>query len=146
MQPLSLIRKYQFNLTQLKRYWGVGRWSRHLLEDSPKLDLKTKNRSTSSFLNCTPPAIEEFPSPGISQYVRARGGLIIHLMVSIYMFVALSIVCDDYFVPALEIMVECKCRQHLQSEDNSKITKKKTLNVKKCGYPLVFSERNSSML
>lgn len=83
-----------------------GRWSRHLLEDSPKLELKTKNRSTSSFLNCTPPAIEEFPSPGISQYVRARGGLIIHLMVSIYMFVALSIVCDDYFVPALEIMVE----------------------------------------
>lgn len=57
--------------------------------------------------NCTPPAIEEFPRPVIPQYVRAKGGLIVHLLVSAYMFLGLSIVCDDYFVPALERMVEC---------------------------------------
>lgn len=57
--------------------------------------------------NCTPPAIEEFPRPIIPQYVRAKGGLLVHLMIAAYMFLGLSIVCDDYFVPALERMVEC---------------------------------------
>lgn len=71
-----------------------GRWGRHLL--------------ASNMVNCTPPAIEEFPRPLIPQYARAKGGLIIHLLVSAYMFLGLSIVCDDYFVPALERMVECK--------------------------------------
>ncbi len=61
--------------------------------------------------NCTPPAIEEFPRPLIPQYVRARGGLIFHLAIAVYMFLGLSIVCDDYFVPALERMVECKFQQ-----------------------------------
>lgn len=56
--------------------------------------------------NCTPPAIEEFPMPLMPQNVRARGGLVFHLLVSAYMFLGLSIVCDEYFVPALERMVE----------------------------------------
>ena len=61
-----------------------------------------------SSTNCTPPAIEEFPRPIIPQYVRAKGGLLIHFLISAYMFLGLSIVCDDYFVPALERMVECE--------------------------------------
>ena len=48
--------------------------------------------------------------PLMPQNVRARGGLVFHLLVSAYMFLGLSIVCDEYFVPALERMVECKLR------------------------------------
>ena len=75
-------------------------WGRHLLE--------TSDNPWTAMGNCTPPAIEEFPRPLIPQYARARGGLIIHLSIAVYMFLGLSIVCDDYFVPALERMVECK--------------------------------------
>jgi hypothetical protein len=88
--------------------------------------------------NCTPPAIEEFPRPLIPQYVRARGGLIIHLSIAVYMFLGLSIVCDDYFVPALERMVECKFQQisrHLPSHPhpspkNSNPVQLQTVDVK----------------
>ena len=38
--------------------------------------------------------------------VRKHGGLIIHILVAIYMFVGLAIVCDDYFVPALDRIAE----------------------------------------
>ena len=66
-------------------------WGRHLLE--------TSDNPWTAMGNCTPPAIEEFPRPLIPQYARARGGLIIHLSIAVYMFLGLSIVCDDYFVP-----------------------------------------------
>ena len=56
--------------------------------------------------NCTPPAIEQFPEPLMNNYFRKRGGLIIHICVAIYMFVGLAIVCDDYFVPALDRIAE----------------------------------------
>ena len=34
------------------------------------------------------------------------GGVIVHIFFSLYMFTALAIVCDDYFVPALERISE----------------------------------------
>jgi len=52
--------------------------------------------------NCTPPAIEQFPEPLMDNYYRKRGGLAIHIFIAIYMFIGLAIVCDDYFVPALD--------------------------------------------
>ena len=82
----------------------LGEWRRHLLAD----DNESADEGLIPNQNCTPPAIQEFPRPLIPQYVRAKGGLIVHLLVSAYMFLGLSIVCDDYFVPALERMVECK--------------------------------------
>lgn len=51
---------------------------------------------------CMPPAIEQFPEPIINKTGRRYGGLIIHIVVAVYMFVGLAIVCDDYFVPALD--------------------------------------------
>ena len=33
---------------------------------------------------------------------RKNGGLVIHIFVATYMFIGLAIVCDDYFVPALD--------------------------------------------
>ena len=54
------------------------------------------------FQNCTRPAIEQFPEPLMDKKARQYGGLIIHIAVAIYMFIGLAVVCDDYFVPALD--------------------------------------------
>lgn len=52
--------------------------------------------------NCTPAAIEQFPPPLLDAKTRAEGGICIHIIVALYMFVALSIICEEYFVPSLE--------------------------------------------
>ncbi|GFY56402.1 hypothetical protein TNIN_219612 [Trichonephila inaurata madagascariensis] len=57
-------------------------------------------------VNCTPPDIEQFPRPLIDYATRRKGGLILHIFVSLYMFLGLAIICDEYFVPSLEKM--CK--------------------------------------
>ncbi len=33
---------------------------------------------------------------------RKYGGVIYHILLATYMFMGLAIVCDDYFVPALD--------------------------------------------
>jgi len=51
--------------------------------------------------------IDEFPKTNIFTHEEIKDGFfIIHLLVSLYMFAALAIVCDDYFVPALERLSE----------------------------------------
>lgn len=52
--------------------------------------------------HCMPPAIEQFPEPILNKTQRRYGGLIFHVALAIYMFIGLAIVCDDFFVPALE--------------------------------------------
>ena len=37
-----------------------------------------------------------------------QGGLIIHVLTAVYMFMGLAIVADDYFVPALDKLAESK--------------------------------------
>ena len=44
---------------------------------------------------------------------RKHGGVIIHILVATYMFVGLAIVCDDYFVPALDRIAEGKSNFHI---------------------------------
>ncbi|XP_030747873.1 sodium/potassium/calcium exchanger 3 isoform X1 [Sitophilus oryzae] len=53
-------------------------------------------------LNCTPPAIDDFPSDLLSEDERRKGAILVHILVSLYLFVALAVVCDNYFVPAVE--------------------------------------------
>ncbi|XP_050306855.1 sodium/potassium/calcium exchanger 3 isoform X2 [Anthonomus grandis grandis] len=55
-----------------------------------------------SGLNCTPPAIDDFPSDLLTEEQRRDGGILVHIFVSLYLFVALAVVCDNYFVPAVE--------------------------------------------
>ena len=54
-------------------------------------------------LNCSRPAIERFPATGLTQQQRRHGGVIIFIIGALYCFLGLAIVCDDYFVPALEV-------------------------------------------
>ncbi|XP_066994837.2 probable sodium/potassium/calcium exchanger CG1090 [Anabrus simplex] len=56
--------------------------------------------------NCTPPAIEQFPRPLMGPSARKHGGLIIHIIVAVYTFLGLAIVCDDYFVSSLDRICE----------------------------------------
>ncbi|XP_060662317.1 sodium/potassium/calcium exchanger 3 isoform X1 [Drosophila nasuta] len=58
--------------------------------------LRTPHRDN---LNCTPPDILEFPN-----FMRKKniGYVIISILISLYLFLILAIVCDDYLVPAME--------------------------------------------
>jgi len=51
--------------------------------------------------------IDEFPKLNVFTHAQIKSGFwVVHLLVSLYMFGALAIVCDDYFVPALERLSE----------------------------------------
>ncbi|KAM6455938.1 sodium/potassium/calcium exchanger 3 isoform 2-T2 [Liasis olivaceus] len=63
--------------------------------------------------NCTEPALHEFPDDIFSNEDRRHGAVILHAFCAVYMFYALAIICDDFFVPSLEKICE---RLHL-SED-----------------------------
>ncbi|XP_063247328.1 ras and Rab interactor 2-like isoform X2 [Prinia subflava] len=63
--------------------------------------------------NCTEPALHEFPNDIFTNEDRRHGAVALHVLCAVYMFYALAIVCDDFFVPSLEKICE---RLHL-SED-----------------------------
>ncbi|XP_059368053.1 sodium/potassium/calcium exchanger 4 isoform X2 [Carassius carassius] len=56
--------------------------------------------------NCTEPAIHEFPNDIFTNAERKSGGVLLHIIAALYMFLALAIVCDDYFVTSLEKICE----------------------------------------
>ncbi|XP_029453689.1 sodium/potassium/calcium exchanger 4 isoform X2 [Rhinatrema bivittatum] len=56
--------------------------------------------------NCTEPAINEFPGDLFTVEERKQGAIACHILCALYMFYALAIVCDDFFVPALEKICE----------------------------------------
>jgi hypothetical protein len=56
----------------------------------------------SSTKNCTRPSSADFPPDLFSKKTRLHGALAIHFLVSIYLFYALLLICDDYFVPSVE--------------------------------------------
>lgn len=68
---------------------------------------------THKLKNCTPPSIEEFPNDFFNQRQRQHGAVIVNFAAAFYMFWAIAIVCDDYFVPCLEIICD---KMGLQSD------------------------------
>ncbi|KAM6426273.1 sodium/potassium/calcium exchanger 5 isoform 2-T2 [Liasis olivaceus] len=46
----------------------------------------------------------EFPEGFFTPQEREEGGIVIYFIIIFYMFLAVSIVCDDYFLPALEMI------------------------------------------
>ncbi|XP_042321421.1 sodium/potassium/calcium exchanger 3 isoform X3 [Sceloporus undulatus] len=58
-------------------------------------------------------SLHEFPNDIFTNEDRRRGAVVLHAFCAVYMFYALAIVCDDFFVPSLEKICE---RLHL-SED-----------------------------
>ncbi|CAF3642731.1 unnamed protein product [Rotaria sp. Silwood1] len=52
--------------------------------------------------NCTEPAIDEFPEDLFTQSQRRHGAIVFHLFACIYIFIAIAILVDDYFIAALD--------------------------------------------
>ncbi|OQR69646.1 sodium/potassium/calcium exchanger 4-like, partial [Tropilaelaps mercedesae] len=52
-------------------------------------------------VRCGPAAIEEFPRPMIDAEMRAKGGVVVHIITAISMVLIISVLCKEYFVPAL---------------------------------------------
>ncbi|XP_063044439.1 sodium/potassium/calcium exchanger 5 [Engraulis encrasicolus] len=63
-------------------------------------------RDTENETDCVSPQSSEFPEGFFTPQERKDGGIIIYFMIIFYMFLAISIVCDDYFLPSLEIISE----------------------------------------
>ncbi|XP_041038837.1 sodium/potassium/calcium exchanger 3 [Carcharodon carcharias] len=85
---------------------------RRLMEHSSENTTDAKATSH-QYKNCTEPALREFPNDIFTNKERKQGAIALHLLCTMYMFYALAIVCDDYFVPSLDKICE---RLHL-SED-----------------------------
>eukprot|EP00063_Salmo_salar_P025617 XP_014000452.1 PREDICTED: sodium/potassium/calcium exchanger 4-like isoform X2 [Salmo salar] len=64
------------------------------------------NETETESKNCTEPAIKEFPEDMFSNNERKSGAVLLHIVAALYMFLALAIICDDYFVPSLEKICE----------------------------------------
>lgn len=58
--------------------------------------------------NCTLPAIDDFPKDFFTEFERQNGAVVLHVIASLYLFLALAVVCDKYFVPAVDKI--CKCQ------------------------------------
>ena len=56
--------------------------------------------------NCTPRSLDQFPGDFFTLSQRQHGGVIVHILICIYIFGALAIVCDDYFVASLEYICD----------------------------------------
>ncbi|XP_071753851.1 sodium/potassium/calcium exchanger 3-like [Centroberyx gerrardi] len=85
---------------------GVSLWSKRELNQESGEDNQTSNTPSRA-------AIHEFPQDVFTLKQRRQGAVLLHVLCAVYMFHALAIVCDVYFVPSLE-----KISENLQlSED-----------------------------
>ncbi|XP_024139690.1 sodium/potassium/calcium exchanger 3 isoform X2 [Oryzias melastigma] len=78
---------------------GVGQ----LISVSKRELIQHEDNQTDSKTRC---AISEFPEDIFSLDQRREGAVLLHVLCAIYMFYALAIVCDVYFVPSLEKVSE----------------------------------------
>merc|ERR1719495_827845 len=50
--------------------------------------------------------VRKYPTDLFSDEALKNGAHILHLIGLLYMFLAIAIVCDEFFVPALEVIVD----------------------------------------
>ena len=75
-------------------------------EDMEEGQHKNNEKSDEESIKCIHPSVEDFPDDFLTPEQRARGGIIIHLLIGLYSVIALCSVCDNYFVPVLEALCE----------------------------------------
>ncbi|XP_034554826.1 sodium/potassium/calcium exchanger 4 isoform X2 [Notolabrus celidotus] len=73
-------------------------WGRRLMASALENETEPKN--------CSAPAIHEFPHDLFTNQERKGGAVMLHIVATLYMFLALAIVCDEYFVTSLEKICE----------------------------------------
>ncbi len=59
------------------------------------------SRSDPNETECRNRTIDEFPADFLTLEQKRHGGVIIHILITVYLFCAVAIVCDEYFVHAL---------------------------------------------
>lgn len=69
-------------------------------------EIEENTSDTTNSTDCTKPAVEEFPSDFLTAEQRENGGIILYFIIATYLIFALGNICDDYFVPVLEIICE----------------------------------------
>ncbi|XP_069864051.1 sodium/potassium/calcium exchanger 2 isoform X4 [Dipodomys merriami] len=72
-------------------------------DDTPQPPLSLEDRSDD---NNTEQAQGDYPRDIFSLEERRKGAIILHVIGMIYMFIALAIVCDEFFVPSLTVIIE----------------------------------------
>lgn len=73
-------------------------WGRRLMASELANETESKN--------CSAPAIHEFPDDLFTSQERKSGAVLLHIVATLYMFLALAITCDEYFVTSLEKICE----------------------------------------
>ncbi|KAM4602383.1 sodium/potassium/calcium exchanger 5 [Polymixia lowei] len=63
-------------------------------------------RALENETECISPQSSEFPEGFFTVQERKDGGIVIYFMIIFYMLLAVSIICDDYFLPSLEVISE----------------------------------------
>jgi hypothetical protein len=84
---------------------------------------------TDNETECVPPQSSEFPDGFFTARERKDGGLVIYFMIIFYMFLAVAIVCDDYFLPSLEVISERKCCLNKAMHYERKVNERKLLRM-----------------
>ncbi|KAM4877720.1 sodium/potassium/calcium exchanger 2 isoform 2-T3 [Thomomys bottae] len=73
-------------------------------DDTPSPPLPQEDRSDHN--NNTYEAKGDYPKDIFSLEERRKGAIILHVIGMVYMFIALAIVCDEFFVPSLTVITE----------------------------------------
>ncbi|XP_060066066.1 sodium/potassium/calcium exchanger 3-like [Ylistrum balloti] len=104
---LAVVRKavYHDGISSLSRESGPGRYRRDLTD--------VGDDGNNSDKDCIARSVDEFPGNFMSLKETQEGGFLIHVLLVVYTFGAIAIVCDDYFVASLEII----CDELKLSED-----------------------------
>ncbi|XP_067117562.1 sodium/potassium/calcium exchanger 2-like isoform X1 [Osmerus mordax] len=105
--------------------WGYGGLSEHVLPQDTSLQLdSTPHRTLLSTQNQMDPNVSadmpvamrssangsegqgDYPTDLFTLEERRQGAVVLHMFGMLYMFIALAIVCDEFFVPALTVITE----------------------------------------
>ena len=102
----------QYNISCVCGDGCQANWTGKLFVDSNKCRVPTytcsgKLNGESDF-DFEPPEEDNknFPGDAFTPYARSHGAFIFHVIGVLYMFFALALVCDHYFVPTLDVIIE----------------------------------------
>uniref|UniRef100_A0A8C5PT85 Solute carrier family 24 member 5 n=1 Tax=Leptobrachium leishanense TaxID=445787 RepID=A0A8C5PT85_9ANUR len=78
----------------------------HWMANSEVMGKRRVRRDVENNTICIFSPSSEFPEGFFTEQERRDGGIIIHFLIILYMFLAVSVVCEDYFLPSLEVISE----------------------------------------
>ncbi|XP_076305086.1 sodium/potassium/calcium exchanger Nckx30C-like [Tachypleus tridentatus] len=98
----SIIDEQNSSISDWKRFWDFEKIElEHNLALSRRL-LQSANQNTSEPTKKPP----QFPEDLFTEQQRKNGLVCLHVFGLVYMFIGLAIVCDEFFVPSLDVITE----------------------------------------